>query len=189
MYTKSTDREFDFFPTDPKWVEVLLQNLDSPITGSINEPAVGDGSIARVLKDHGHTVIASDVQDYGYPGTLVKDAYDIPKADNVITNPPYLYADGMIQHWLRSTKGIVAVCMRVGYLEGTKRYELYRSHRPHQAIIVCNRMTVHGKASQFPHVWLVWDNRKQPQDWTKLTWAKVKNSGNRSRISEQVVGA
>ena len=66
------DRETnDFYATDPKAVEMLLK-LEK-FNKTIWEPACGKGHVCEVLKKYGYNVIASDIVDRGYPGTLSID--------------------------------------------------------------------------------------------------------------------
>ena len=54
----------EFYPTPPEATRALLSV--ETFDGSIWEPACGEGAIASVLKDAGHTVVATDLVDYGF---------------------------------------------------------------------------------------------------------------------------
>lgn len=50
---------FDYYATDPKAVEMLLEmETFAPV---IWEPACGEGHISKVLQAHGHEVISTDL--------------------------------------------------------------------------------------------------------------------------------
>ena len=59
--------------------------------GKMCEPCVGRGDIAIVLKEGGYRkVLCSDLYDWGYPGTVVQDFFQMRQTvGSIITNPPY----------------------------------------------------------------------------------------------------
>jgi hypothetical protein len=59
------ERGLDLYETPTPAVEALLRVERLP--HGIWEPAAGRGAIVRVLRDHNHSVIASDIHDYGFP--------------------------------------------------------------------------------------------------------------------------
>src|SRR3954449_2785462 len=86
----------NFYPT-PAWVtEALLETLRRwririP-KGRIWEPCCGDGAMARVLEDHGYSVVATDLVDRGY-GEGGRDFLMESRLPDgvtaIVTNPPY----------------------------------------------------------------------------------------------------
>lgn len=54
----------DYYATDPKAVELLLEN--ETFNHSIWECACGEGHIAKVLESNGYHVISTDLIDRGY---------------------------------------------------------------------------------------------------------------------------
>lgn len=175
--TNLTKRALDFYPTDPAWVHVLMRHENFSLF--IDEPCCGDGAISKVLKEHGHEVFSSDIKDCGYPGTVVTDALKINDINNVITNPPYNIATTLINHWIDRARDKVAVLMRLGYLDGQQRYEQFKGRRPHKIILIVDRMlysnqeTGKKEPSQYPHVWLIWDNTLPPVDESVLIWDRI----------------
>jgi hypothetical protein len=64
-------QEHDYYATEPKAVEILLeQEQFSPY---VWECACGEGHISEVLKSHGYKVKSSDLYDRGYDGTEIID--------------------------------------------------------------------------------------------------------------------
>ena len=59
------ERGDDLYETPPEATRALLQVERLP--HRIWEPACGPGAIARVLRDAGHAVVATDLVDYGCP--------------------------------------------------------------------------------------------------------------------------
>lgn len=60
----SEREENDYYATDPRAVEMLLER--ESFSPCIWEPACGEGHIARELERAGYTVYASDLIDRGY---------------------------------------------------------------------------------------------------------------------------
>ena len=171
----------DFYPT-PAWVtEALLASVT--LHGPVWEPCCGDGAMARVLKDQGHTVVASDLVDRGFgrPGVDFLAAQGFPEeCRSMITNPPYgdgggsekgVHAPGALLHFVRHAialtgrvDGQLALLVRFQWLAGRKAATLISSG-PLAKIVVLQRrirwfdmgpMTNHG---QHHHAWLFWDCR------------------------------
>ena len=81
---------FDYYATDPKAVEMLLElEQFAPV---IWEPACGEGHISKVLQAHGYQVISTDLVYRGFgdpePLDFLKETLDGFEGD-IITNPPY----------------------------------------------------------------------------------------------------
>ena len=60
-----SERGLDLYEMPAVAVEALLRVEFKFIPHCVWESAAGRGAIVRVLRDHGHAVIASDVYDYG----------------------------------------------------------------------------------------------------------------------------
>lgn len=159
---------FEFYPTPPEATRALL--AAEGFDGSIWEPACGQGHIAKVLTEHGHDVVATDLVDYGFgqPGRdfLVERE---PLARNIITNPPYGrgLADSFCKHAIaltRKTGGKVAMLVAVQSLCHPTRTPFFEMYPP--AIIyavddcTCYPYGDPRKATrsilQQRYCWLVW---------------------------------
>lgn len=100
-----TDHErgdMDYYATEPKAVELLLDN--EVFDGNIWECASGENHIADVLKSHGYTVRTSDIvertpttEKFDFLGMNV-ESWD----GDIITNPPYRYALEFCERALQS---------------------------------------------------------------------------------------
>ena len=128
---------FDYYATDPKAVEMLLElEQFSPV---IWEPACGEGHISKVLQAHGYEVISTDLiyRGFGDPEPLdfLKETLDDFEGD-IITNPPYSMGLEFVQRALESVRpgGKVAMFLKVQFLEGQKRGEFFR-HTPPEKFI------------------------------------------------------
>ena len=84
------ERGLDLYETPPVAVEALVGCEKLP--HKIWEPSAGNGAIVRVLRKHGHSVIASDIFDYGglnFVGDFLKQKKPPPNCTAILTNPPY----------------------------------------------------------------------------------------------------
>lgn len=122
----------DYYATEPKAVELLLEQ--ETFHPYIWECACGEGHMSEILKKHGYKVTSSDIIDRGYPGTKVIDFLKVPKSDlkpnipmDIITNPPYKYAQEFIQHALDiSMDGTkIAMFLKLTFLESKSRKQLF----------------------------------------------------------------
>jgi hypothetical protein len=68
---RTAAHELDQYWTPPEAVSALMQIENLPV--SIADPCVGSGAIVNVLKAAGHVVYGSDIMDYGWPCTVVRD--------------------------------------------------------------------------------------------------------------------
>ncbi|MBX9862421.1 MAG: hypothetical protein K2Y42_06670 [Hyphomicrobium sp.] len=159
---------YEFYPTPLEATRALL--AAERFEGSIWEPACGQGHIAKVLTEHHHDVVATDLIDYGF-GQRGRDflVEREPLARNIITNPPYGrgLADAFCLHALQltaKTGGKVAMLVAVQSLCHPTRTPFFEKHPP--AIIyavddcTCYPYGDPNKATrsilQQRYCWLVW---------------------------------
>jgi hypothetical protein len=118
-HTDKEREENDYYATSPKAVELLLEK--ETFSEKIWECASGEDHIAKVLRKHGHTVRCTDIIDRtGH--TIVEDFLKSPVAwyGDIITNPPYKYAQEFVEHALWSVQygNKVAMYLKLTFLEG-----------------------------------------------------------------------
>lgn len=141
--------ENDFYATPPCATKALIKyckenNID--IFGrTILEPACGKGHIADVLLEEGLDIISFDIIDRGYKYQKDKIDFFIYDDDvnyNIITNPPYKFAKEFIEHSLDIVKPDSYVCMllKITFLEGKGRYEMFKNNPPYKVLIFSNRV-------------------------------------------------
>lgn len=155
----------DYYATEPKAVEELLKI--ETFCGSILEPACGEGHISEVLKQNGYHVVSRDLADRGYG-----DVADFLSIDNtlwdgdVITNPPYRYAQEFVEKALQIVpKGRkIAMFLRLQFLEGKKRKELFMRTPPKTVWVSSSRLkcAINGDFAQAgssaaAYAWFVWE--------------------------------
>ena len=130
-FVEEDREENDFYATDPiaaEWL-IKIENLSH----NIYEPACGQGHLAKVFEAHGFNVKATDLIDRGYGQGkidffLQNDIFD----GDIVTNPPYKYAQEFIEHALSIIPEGHKVCMflKVQFLEGKARRELFKNTPP-----------------------------------------------------------
>ena len=172
LRTKDAEKH-DYYATEPKAVELLLQ--EETFSKKIWEPACGEGHMSEVLKAHGHCVCSSDLIDRGYGEVLDFLAFNKPADCDIITNPPYKYAKEFVEHALELvTEGHkVAMFLKLTFLEGQGRRELFRN-KPPQTVYVSSARLQCGKngcfdgTSMVAYAWFVW--QKGHYSPTNIKW-------------------
>ena len=158
---------FDYYATDPKAVEMLLElEQFAPV---IWEPACGEGHISKVLQAHGYQVISTDLVYRGFgdpePLDFLKETLDGFEGD-IITNPPYSTGLEFVQRALESVRpgGKVAMFLKVQFLEGQKRGAFFKDTPPRTVYISRSRISCakNGDFERFPdsaiaYAWYVWE--------------------------------
>src|SRR5262245_29643349 len=163
-----SERGNDLYETPECAVEALLAVENLP--GRIWEPACGPGAIVRVLRRHGHLVLATDLMDYARPD---QDAarrdflldHRLPACiEAILTNPPYKNADAFVAHAI-SLCPKVYMLLRLAFLESQRRSSILDSGKLARVYIFKNRLPMmhrHGwqgprASSAIPFAWF-WFN-------------------------------
>lgn len=175
---KSMRQEDDFYATDPKALEMLLDHYSEWLSKELNrcqqweplyiwECAAGNGNLSNWLRDNGYNVIASDLKYRGCIDGSIVDGVDflktIPRerfkgaSGNpyiILTNPPYSLATEFIEHALDILPdgGLYIAFMNIGYLAGQKRWQrVYQFGTLREVYVFSKRMEV-------------WKNGEPPKD-------------------------
>lgn len=129
------------------------------------EPCCGGGHIAEALKDEGYTVVTNELYDHGYKADTQLDFLtQIDKWNgDIITNPPYSQAKEFVKHALDIIPDgrKVAMFLKLSFLEGQKRYELFKEYPPKTIYVSTKRINC-GKNGDFTgtsavcYCWFVW---------------------------------
>ena len=173
----STTRERvkdDYYATPYDSTRALLDNVK--FYGNFLEPCVGGGHIAEIIKQYypNEVLYAMDLVDRGYPNTLQADYlnYDFinQKFDNIITNPPYSLAQEFLEKSMNilSDAGKIAMFLKIQFLEGAKRRELFKKYPPKYIYVFSKRQNPwrngspideNGKpwSSTMCFAWFVWE--------------------------------
>jgi hypothetical protein len=164
----------DYYATEPKAVELLLeQEIFSPY---VWECACGEGHISEVLKQHGYKVKSTDIIDRGYADTEVQNffniteetlKYDFPR--DIITNPPYKFAQKFVEHALEiSMDGTkVAMFLKLTFLESKARKKMFEKYPPKVVYVSSSRLQCakngdfdtykQGVGTAIAYAWYVWE--------------------------------
>lgn len=89
----SSEREKnDFYATDPKAIDLLLEK--EKFSDLIWEPACGQGHLSKRLEQNGYEVLSTDLIDrgFGIAGVNFLNQGSAPAGCDIITNPPYKFA-------------------------------------------------------------------------------------------------
>ena len=146
--------QIDYYATDPQAVEMLL-DLE-PFAQVIWEPACGEGHISKVLADHGHEVISTDLIYRGFgdpePMDFLTETFPDFEGD-IITNPPYSAGLEFVERALETVRpgGKVAMFLKVQFLEGKRRGELFSKTPPRTVYISRSRLAC-AKNGDFSHI-------------------------------------
>ena len=177
----------EFYPTSPEATRALL-SVES-FDGDIWEPACGDGRIAKVLTDHGHAVVSTDLNEYGFGEAGVDFLREREaRAKHIVTNPPYGYglADRFIRRALTLTQwtgGKVAMLLNMSSLCHRQRTDWWREIPPARLYaiddIVCWPEDRYGPPPRYftkhRYVWAVWTHgHKGPPAFWWLSGAEFR---------------
>ena len=167
----------DYYATEPAATEWLckLEHFDGPIL----EPSCGEGHISRVLMAHGYEVESRDLIDRGF-GTGGCDFLAIDNVEwegDIVTNPPYKYAQEFVEKALQIIPEgrKVAMFLKLTFCEGKARKALFKNTPPQCIYVSSSRLkcamngdfdSIAGSATAY--AWFVW--RKGYKGETVLRW-------------------
>ena len=165
----------DFFPT-PAWATHALVDNEE-FDGDIWECACGDGSMASVLSQAGHTVRATDLYARGYGESAIDFLHATQPVDNIITNPPYNCAEAFVAQGVKLARRKFALLLRLAFLEGANRANsIFLKHPPARVWVFSERITFYMSGAKragsgtTAYAWFVWD--KDASGATELHWFK-----------------
>ena len=155
----------DYYATEPKATEWLCR-LEQ-FEGRILEPSCGEGHMSEVLKKAGYEVVSRDLVNRGYGEVADFLAIDNQVWDgNIVTNPPYKYAQQFVEKALSIIPEgkKVAMFLKLTFLEGKARRELFRSSPPIRVWVSSSRLkcAMNGDfeaygSSAVAYAWFVWE--------------------------------
>lgn len=159
----------DYYATEPFAAELLLQN--EQFEGPIWECACGEKHLSNVFENRGGCCVrSSDLID-----RCGNEVYDFLCMENqhwdgdIITNPPYKYALDFVYKALSIVPDGRKVCMflKVQFLEGKARKELFVNHPPKVVYVSSSRLlcapngdfesTRKNGGSAVAYAWFVWE--------------------------------
>lgn len=170
-HTDSEREENDYYATSPLAMEMLLEK--ESFCNNIWEPACGGNHLTKVLRKHGFNVKTSDIIDRVGDGTV--EISDFLKTNeifdgDIITNPPYKYAQEFVERAMASvTDGHkVAMYLKLTFLEGKKRSIMFKKYPPKYIYVAAARMgcakngEFHDKEREYEggavaFAWYIWE--------------------------------
>lgn len=180
----------DLYESPPVAVHALVAAERLPPV--IWEPACGPGAIVRVLRGHGHRVVASDLVDYASPDQdfsgwdflFERKAPDGVEA--IVTNPPFKLAARFAQHALGLCPRVYLL-LRLAFLEaGTTKDEAGRARlavldggQLARVLVFRNRLPMMHRdgwdgnkaGPRTAYAWFVWEAGHQgPAELTRISW-------------------
>lgn len=156
-------QEHDYYATEPLATR-LLCDVEC-LAPKVWEPACGEGHMANVLKDYHYEVHATDLVDRGYGDVMDFLTANEQWDGDIVTNPPYKYAQEFVEKALSLIPDGRKVCMflKLTFLEGKKRRELFKNYPPQRIYVSSSRLkcamngdfeSVGGSATCY--AWFVW---------------------------------
>jgi len=122
----------DYYATEPSATDWLcqLEQFQNPIL----EPSCGEGHISKQLIAHGYEVVSRDLADRGYgeAGCDFLCPEVEPWAGDIITNPPYAFAQEFVERALEMLQPgrKVAMFLKLTFLEGKRRANFFKITPP-----------------------------------------------------------
>lgn len=160
--------ERDYYATDPMTIDALFSR--EGFAKRIWEPACGEGHLSKMMRwKYGKDVKESDIVD-----RMGNEVIDFLKVDNdftwdgdIITNPPYKYAKEFVEKSLSVVRdgGKVAMFLKLTFLEGVSRRELFDKMPPRTVYVFSKRQNC-AKNGDFDtytsnscvcYAWFVWE--------------------------------
>lgn len=177
-----TDKERqseDFYATESRAAELLLELED--FNENIWECACGQGDLSKVFVENGHNVKSTDLIDRGYGegGIDFLQCTEVFDGD-IITNPPYKYAKEFVEKAIELVPDghKVAMFLKLQFLEGKARRELFEKYPPKTVYVASGRLLCAkngdfegmkaGGGSAVAYCWYVWERGYQGD--TVIKW-------------------
>ena len=141
-HTDAERQKHDYYATDPKATELLLE-LES-FSNKIWEPSCGGGHMSKVLEKAGYNVISTDLIDRGY-GKGSVDFLATKEKDldlDIVTNPPYAMAKSFVEKALETVAygHKVAMFLKLTFLESAERRELFKQYPAKKIWVASSRL-------------------------------------------------
>lgn len=166
--TSGKRRPLDDYPT-PEWV---IRAISPHVAGKVVlDPCCGSGAILDVFRERGAEVVGIEVSEAraaearakGHE-VIVADALAVewPRADLIITNPPFSLAQEFAEKALSSvaTGGTIALLLRLGFLESKRRLAFHRAHGSSVYVLASRpSFTGNGGCDKTAYGWFLWGQR------------------------------
>ena len=164
-HSKEERQNEDYYATDPSTIDDLLKHEQFFV--SIWENASGENHLADRLRSHNYTVRCSDIVKRT-PDTELIDflKYEGSWYGDIITNPPYKYAEDWVWKSMECLKegSKLAMFLKLTFLEGQKRRKMFEKYPP-KTVYVYSKRAMCAKNGDFlkydgnavAYAWYVWE--------------------------------
>ena len=177
-YALNEREEHDYYATEPRALELLLEK--ETFDPYIWECACGKGHLSEVLNKRGYMVKSTDLIDRGYGegGVDFLKCCEVHNGD-IITNPPYKFAQQFVEHAL----GLipegkrVAMFLKLTFLESKNRKEMFKKYPPEYIYVSSSRLRCalggdfdkyKDNGTALAYCWFIW--RKGFQGEPRVRW-------------------
>jgi len=162
----------DYYATEPRVIDELFEVLGSDLSSSIWEPACGELHLSKRMKELlPHLSIKnSDIIDRNVGCEII----DFLKAEmttdcfygDIITNPPYKYAQEFCEKSIKTitTGHLVCMFLKLTFLEGQKRKKFFEKYPPKIIYVYSSRRkcALNGKFNEIGssascYAWFIWE--------------------------------
>ena len=166
------DRQIDdYYATESRAIDKLFYALGSDLSASVWECACGEGHLSQRMNDLlPHLSIRnSDLINRGFECEIIDFLkYDNPNSfsGEIITNPPYKYAQEFVEKAIETitTGHLVCMFLKLTFLEGQKRKKMFEKYPPKIVYVSSERLkcALNGDfantgSSAAAYAWFVWE--------------------------------
>jgi hypothetical protein len=130
-----------------------------------------------VLEEYFGSVLASDIEAYGYGEVADYLTAALPPVDFSITNPPFHSAIAFVRKALANARMGVAMFLPTRWQEGIGRYQtLFAETPPTLVAQFCERVPLHKDTllrknkTQTAYSWYIWLKSVPPTSGARLVW-------------------
>lgn len=167
-HSKHEREKDDYYATEPKAIDILLNEGKIAFNYKILEPACGEGHMSERLKYYGYNVISRDKENRGYGEVM--DFFELDYWDgDIITNPPYKQAKEFVEHALEIVPEgrRVAMFLKLTFLEGKNRKKMFEKYPPRFLFVSSSRLQCakngefekykKGTGTAIAYGWYIWE--------------------------------
>lgn len=188
----------DLYPTPPIATYILHKYTKLP--ENIIEPCAGRGNISIELIRNGYNVTSYDLHEYENPLCTISTGQDFLMLEKqksiqaLVTNPPY-HKDlpRKIAEKSISEYDFTALFLRLTFLEGKKRRNMFTNFPPSDIIFMSDRVKFDSNhiepiekkdqiGGMIAYAWFIWD-KKTNHKYTRCQWALLENEYDEWRVN------
>lgn len=169
-HTEEEREKDDYYATEPKALELLLDTIDFDLHRLIWECACGGGHLCKVLTARGYEVLATDIVNRDNTAMQLFDFLSIKDfvwQGDIVTNPPFKIAEKFVEQGISVLEEgrYLILFQRIMFLESSRRHTLFQKHPPKYIYVHSSRVGT-AKGGDFEryasggktmcYAWFVW---------------------------------